>query len=105
MIRRPPRSTLFPYTTLFRSQRLLKAVPSGGRRGQTDGRGEMTADLNRLKRRLADIIAIDFFGAPRRRAAQEEFARLEARLRPPDAQVPLPAHAPPAPRGATWVTP
>src|SRR3989442_10770347 len=26
MIRRPPRSTLFPYTTLFRSQR---ALPSG----------------------------------------------------------------------------
>src|SRR5436189_246285 len=60
--------------------------------------------LPRLKRRLADIIAIDFFGAPRRRAAQEEFARLEARLRPPDAQVPVPAHAPQAPRGATWVT-
>src|SRR3712207_8761743 len=28
MIRRPPRSTLFPYTTLFRSQRLL-VVESG----------------------------------------------------------------------------
>src|SRR2546422_10708278 len=26
MIRRPPRSTLFPYTTLFRSSRLLPAV-------------------------------------------------------------------------------
>src|SRR5438034_3850731 len=26
MIRRPPRSTLFPYTTLFRSQRLLPAA-------------------------------------------------------------------------------
>src|SRR3712207_8468172 len=26
MIRRPPRSTLFPYTTLFRSRRLLLAV-------------------------------------------------------------------------------
>src|SRR2546426_12572675 len=26
MIRRPPRSTLFPYTTLFRSYRLLKGV-------------------------------------------------------------------------------
>src|SRR3712207_7691611 len=25
MIRRPPRSTLFPYTTLFRSQQMLKA--------------------------------------------------------------------------------
>src|SRR3712207_7013025 len=31
MIRRPPRSTLFPYTTLFRSQRLLDRVgPPGG---------------------------------------------------------------------------
>src|SRR5260221_2317512 len=30
MIRRPPRSTLFPYTTLFRSQQLavLRSVPS-----------------------------------------------------------------------------
>src|SRR5256886_11884260 len=27
MIRRPPRSTLFPYTTLFRSQRLGINVP------------------------------------------------------------------------------
>src|SRR5436305_11127986 len=26
MIRPPPRSTLFPYTTLFRSQRLQKAI-------------------------------------------------------------------------------
>src|SRR2546426_5509355 len=28
MIRRPPRSTLFPYTTLFRSPRDLMAVPA-----------------------------------------------------------------------------
>src|SRR3712207_9535784 len=27
MIRRPPRSTLFPYTTLFRSERLALFVP------------------------------------------------------------------------------
>ena len=27
MIRRPPRSTLFPYTTLFRSEKLLKLNP------------------------------------------------------------------------------
>src|SRR3712207_9289792 len=27
MIRRPPRSTLFPYTTLFRSARLLPIAP------------------------------------------------------------------------------
>src|SRR5437879_11384954 len=29
MIRRPPRSTLFPYTTLFRSQALLHRFPRG----------------------------------------------------------------------------
>src|SRR5256885_6415905 len=31
MIRRPPRSTLFPYTTLFRSRRDARAVARGGR--------------------------------------------------------------------------
>src|SRR3712207_8767236 len=29
MIRRPPRSTLFPYTTLFRSPSLLPCTPHG----------------------------------------------------------------------------
>src|SRR5258705_9481641 len=33
MIRRPPRSTLFPYTTLFRS---LHEIRDGDRREQTD---------------------------------------------------------------------
>src|SRR3712207_7646913 len=32
MIRRPPRSTLFPYTTLFRSRRRRAAGRSAGRR-------------------------------------------------------------------------
>ena len=86
------------------AQRLRKAVPSGGRRGRTDGQGQIAADVNRLKRRLASLVAIDFFGAPRRRAAQEEVARLEARLRPRETQVPSPAHPAQAPRGATWVT-
>src|SRR5258708_18573163 len=29
MIRRPPRSTLFPYTTLFRSHRPVRGEPAG----------------------------------------------------------------------------
>src|SRR2546426_3729788 len=33
MIRRPPRSTLFPYTTLFRSRQ--RAGPQGGSQGPT----------------------------------------------------------------------
>src|SRR5256886_8133511 len=44
MIRRPPRSTLFPYTTLFRS---AEAVVEGGRAGHgrtSDGR--LTVELS-----------------------------------------------------------
>src|SRR2546423_9924855 len=43
MIRRPPRSTLFPYTTLFRSRR------DGG--GRSEG---LLALLGRQQRQLAD---------------------------------------------------
>src|SRR3712207_8451567 len=46
MIRRPPRSTLFPYTTLFRSQARLAArdrVPDP----QPDAQGAPGADLPR----------------------------------------------------------
>src|SRR5256885_10526722 len=34
MIRRPPRSTLFPYTTLFRSPRVLLAARDSAHEGQ-----------------------------------------------------------------------
>src|SRR6185436_20700487 len=42
MIRRPPRSTLFPYTTLFRSRsfRLGRAWPAGSWRGRLTSRSE-----------------------------------------------------------------
>src|SRR2546426_5083425 len=36
MIRRPPRSTLFPYTTLFRSQREAEQDDSAGERRRRD---------------------------------------------------------------------
>src|SRR6267143_2527863 len=38
MIRRPPRSTLFPYTTLFRSHRALSLLRSEGLVDVTRGR-------------------------------------------------------------------
>src|SRR5437899_8945351 len=40
MLRRPPRSTLFPYTTLFRSQAqpARLAAPRGGARGERASR-------------------------------------------------------------------
>src|SRR3712207_7908529 len=52
MIRRPPRSTLFPYTTLFRSQIYSEALyhacsGSEGRPRQELGYGELWACLSR----------------------------------------------------------
>src|SRR5256885_12882910 len=37
MIRRPPRSTLFPYTTLFRSQAAFAPTVPSGRRSASPG--------------------------------------------------------------------
>src|SRR2546429_7694356 len=39
MIRRPPRSTLFPYTTLFRSRGLVRVLPPRRRRYHAAARG------------------------------------------------------------------
>src|SRR2546422_4020858 len=57
MIRRPPRSTLFPYTTLFRSApghhddaRLLERAPL--ERGRGEPLGQRHPDVHRGTRRL-----------------------------------------------------
>src|SRR3989442_10663660 len=46
MIRRPPRSTLFPYTTLFRSSRRSQKVPSCERPGS---RGRSSSSCPRAR--------------------------------------------------------
>src|SRR2546422_7515372 len=49
MIRRPPRSTLFPYTTLFRSRQAFSAAPGFPRRpiSATSWRAHASAELAR----------------------------------------------------------
>src|SRR5258707_8491012 len=44
MIRRPPRSTLFPYTTLFRSRRA--SVPGAVQSGDGSAGVEVTGDMH-----------------------------------------------------------
>src|SRR3712207_7955433 len=58
MIRRPPRSTLFPYTTLFRSARGRRGerhsqgrLLQGDRRGRGDRRALARGDRQRARRR------------------------------------------------------
>src|SRR3712207_8994836 len=60
MIRRPPRSTLFPYTTLFRSVRTgtrLAQIPDDLTRGD-DKRG------NQGTHAMPDILVLAFFRFP-----------------------------------------
>src|SRR2546426_8374056 len=56
MIRRPPRSTLFPYTTLFRSLRLAERQ-LGGKRKRNDQRA---AGLEEIAARERGLHAISF---------------------------------------------
>src|SRR3712207_8582042 len=50
MIRRPPRSTLFPYTTLFRSDRIDKGLEPGLTSGEQ-------SELAAAKQRIAALEA------------------------------------------------
>src|SRR5690242_10043597 len=52
MIRRPPRSTLFPYTTLFRSDRALERVRALAARVARDRGEEPVARRDRLLPRV-----------------------------------------------------
>jgi hypothetical protein len=63
------------------AEAMLKAAPAGAR---LDGaaRADLDAALARLRRRVGEISAIDFFGAPARQVAETALERIEARLRP-----------------------
>src|SRR5688572_32452626 len=52
MIRRPPRSTLFPYTTLFRSPRTLRRVVRTMRAGKNARAGHRRPRVDRKSTRL-----------------------------------------------------
>src|SRR5438876_8389406 len=51
MIRRPPRSTLFPYTTLFRSRWHVVADGEGGNSGQLVGLRETSLTFHGVDRK------------------------------------------------------
>src|SRR2546422_3769973 len=82
MIRRPPRSTLFPYTTLFRS------VLKGRQAGERDGGQFVGFGLGRLKRlRQVELLnnrriaACDVFEEDGRLERSEEHtSELQSRL-------------------------
>src|ERR1039458_6597098 len=59
MIRRPPRSTLFPYTTLFRSmldRRHVHHVAAGQRDVRSDRSEEHTSELQSLRHLVCRLL-------------------------------------------------
>src|SRR3712207_6964548 len=72
MIRRPPRSTLFPYTTLFRSRRL-------GGAGDVELDLEPVAPRERVHRDLADALLVRLPRLARADLAALDLARAERR--------------------------
>src|SRR3712207_8925177 len=69
MIRRPPRSTLFPYTTLFRS--------GVGRLGRADGRLRGVGDV--LDLRLGLLGGLGGLGGGLLRRSEEHTSELQSR--------------------------
>src|SRR3712207_8725609 len=83
MIRRPPRSTLFPYTTLFRSKRVLRGGRIVGRRRAG---GKMAAGLAAPTPRGGHVggprAALDSMGPPNRGSrprSEEHTSELQSR--------------------------
>src|SRR5256886_15639739 len=80
MIRRPPRSTLFPYTTLFRSLVLQRCADERGeqrmrmRRLRLELRMELHGEIPRVLRQFGDLDELAV-----RRAARDAHAVLRQR--------------------------
>src|SRR3712207_1326808 len=74
MIRRPPRSTLFPYTTLFRSSPATAALISA----PPIPVGDLIAHLDSAGIRRAIILSMGYtYGSPNRTVA-DEYAKVRA---------------------------
>src|SRR2546422_4089095 len=84
MIRRPPRSTLFPYTTLFRSRATRRAAPRGSGRSGAGSAASHAAPRGAPSR--ASCLESEaglrppHEGAPHQTRSEEHTSELQSRL-------------------------
>jgi len=96
---------------LFRAQRdaeyaeLARAAAEVAREsgGGGGGGGESSGEVARLERRLAEVVALDHFGAPGRRAAEAALSRARQRHKPAGPRAAASRPTRPV-HGRTWVT-
>jgi hypothetical protein len=96
------------YRALTQEIRATFPAARGGKPGKRSGDSRTPSNAGRLRKRLAEIAALDFFGAPGRAAAAAALAELETRI------MKSPSTEPKSPtpsarslkelRGKTWVT-
>src|SRR5438093_7466605 len=69
------------YGQIAEEARRLAEMPLPDRQVEETRRTQSEVDLARLQRRLAEVVASDFFGAPGREAAEGLVSGVEARMR------------------------
>src|SRR2546422_8589309 len=77
MIRRPPRSTLFPYTTLFRSHRQRDEIQALRRAGEME---KSRALLDKSRAYTDDVLALFYQLADLNQRSEEHTSELQSRL-------------------------
>jgi hypothetical protein len=91
------------YAALAQEARRLQ-VAVGRRKRPGADKGHAAAALARLRKRLGEVAAIDFFGAPGRETVEGLLAAVEAGLRPPADTKETSLLSAGDTRGRTWVT-
>ena len=92
------------YAELVMAVQGLTSTEAEERESSAGDRGAIEAELGRLRRRLEEIVAIDYFTAPGRRTAERAIAQLEARVRVSPARADGRSGGAEEMKGLVWVT-
>jgi hypothetical protein len=91
------------YSALAQEARRLQATATRRKRPAGD-KGQTVAAVARLRKRLGEVAAIDYFGAAGREALDDQLSALESALRPAADPQPQAFVSAGDVRGRTWVT-
>ncbi|HEY2942797.1 MAG TPA: chromate resistance protein ChrB domain-containing protein [Vicinamibacteria bacterium] len=93
------------YAALAEDARRLKRALVGAKKRAPIGMEPAKQSLQRLRKQLSEVVAIDFFGAPGRDALEGLLTDIESRLRPAPVEAAVERALPvDGIRGRTWVT-
>ena len=92
------------YTALGRDARAVQGAARGGSKRPESPQDRIGAAVARLRKRLGEVIGIDFFGASGRNAVEQLIAAIEADLQPARTETEPRAMRAADVHGRTWVT-